>query len=166
MFSVVEAPAEAPVVSETKADEKAEEKAAVPAEPEEPPTKTLEEFKKEQAAKMVAVTTNVRTSRNDGFKSNDKLVKAPFTPAVSTTSKAGGANETARKAISLDEFAPAPERKERTFEERPRREDGERGGRGRGEGRGRGRGRGDGRSRGRGQPIDLTNDKMFPKPGQ
>lgn len=167
-------PAAAPAAAEGEAAP-AEIKEEVPAEPEEPPTKDLAQFMAEKEAKRVKMENTGRRNRNQGF--TGKAVVVAETSAAAPEAKSARP-AAARKTISMDEFAPAPERRERSYdEERPRREynDGERPAyRGRGEGRGgrgefRGRGRGQGRGRGgpaRGgkpQAINLKDEAAFPK---
>jgi hypothetical protein len=128
-------------------------------EPEEPPTKTLEEFQAEKASKMVKVEKKARASRNEGFQGKAVSVKAGPANNGEVEEKKSVTNK-ARKAISIDEFSPAPARRE--YQDRG---EGRGRGRGRGEGRGRGRGRGQGRGRGP-RVLQLKDDSNFPKVGQ
>lgn len=151
-------PAAAPAEGEeAAADAKAPE---VPAEPEEPPTKSLEEAMEEKKKNFVKKEVAVRTSRNEGFQGKNVVAK----PKAQEEKKAVSEKKLQKRtAISLDEFSPAPVRRERR-DDRP---DGERGGRGRGRGRGRGeRGRGRNQPRGpRTAKLNLKDDELFPKVG-
>jgi len=167
-------PAAAPAVAAEGEAKEAETKEEVqPAEPEEPPTKDLAQFMAETEAKRVKMENHGRRNRNQGFTGNAVVVAETSVAAAPDVKSARVA--TARKAISIDEFAPAPERRERSYDEdRPRRDfnDGERpayrgrGERGRGRGQGRGRGRGGPRHGGKPKTINLQDDADFPKPGQ